>query len=298
MFYRRTALDWVVDSILYVFLALLVVVTLYPFLHILAISLNDANDTLRGGITIFPREFTLDAYRTIIRNQALYDAFLITVLRTVVGTFGTVLVTGMMAFALSKRHLKGRKFYMIVCIITMYFSGGLIPTFMIIRALGLLDSFWVYILPNLVNVWFLIIMRTYFKGLPESIEESARIDGASTFRVFFSIILPISAPIIATIALFAGVWQWNAWFDAAIYVRDESLRPLQTVLNNLINSSRAAEEVARMGHVGAALARQNVINARSITMATMIVTIVPIVAVYPFLQRFFAKGMMIGSIKE
>jgi len=232
-----------------------------------------------------------------MRNPALYNAFLITVLRTIVGTFGTVLITGMMAFALSKRYLKGRKFYMILCVITMYFSGGLIPTFMVIRSLNLLDSFWVYILPNLVNVWYLIIMRTYFRSLPESVEESARIDGASTFRLFFSIVLPISAPIIATIALFSGVMQWNAWFDAAIYVRSESLRPLQTVLNSLINSSRAAEEIAKIGIAAGAL-RQNVINSRSITMATMIVTIVPIIMVYPFIQKYFAGGMMIGSIKE
>ena len=298
MFYRRSAMDWVVDSILHLILVLLVVVTLYPFLHVLAISLNDANDTLRGGITIFPREFTIENYNVILRNPTLYRAFFITVLRTVVGTFGTVLITGMMAFALSKKYLKGRTLYMVLCVITMYFSGGLIPTFMVIRSLNLLDSFWVYILPNLVNVWFMIIMRTYFKSLPESLEESARIDGASTFRVFFRIILPISAPIIATISLFSAVFQWNAWFDAAIYVRNENLRPLQTVLNNLINSSRAAEEIARAGAAAALLGRQNVINSRSITMATMIVSIVPIVMVYPFIQRYLAKGMMIGSIKE
>jgi putative aldouronate transport system permease protein len=279
-------------------LALLVVVTLYPFLHVLAISLNEANDTLRGGITFYPRNFTIENYKTIMRNAALYNAFFITVLRTVVGTFGTVLITGMMAFALSKAYLKGRRFYMILCVVTMYFSGGLIPTFMVIRALNLLDSFWVYILPNLVNVWYLIIMRTYFKSLPESVEESARIDGASTFRVFFSIVLPISAPIIATIALFSGVMQWNAWFDAAIYIRNDALRPLQTVLNTLINSSRAAEEIAKAGPAAAVLSRQNVINSRSITMSTMIVTIVPIIMVYPFIQKYFAGGMMIGSIKE
>jgi putative aldouronate transport system permease protein len=265
---------------------------------VLAISLNEANDTMRGGITIFPRSFTLENYRTIIQNDALYQAFLITVLRTVVGTFGTVLITGMMAFALSKGFLKGRKFYMILCVVTMYFSGGLIPTFMVIRALNLLDSFWVYILPNLVNVWFLIIMRTYFKSLPEGIEEAARIDGASTWRVFFNIVLPISAPIIATIALFSGVAQWNAWFDAAIYVRDDSLRPLQTMLNTLINSSRAAEEMARAGVRATQMGRANIINSRSITMATMIFVIVPIILVYPFIQKYFAKGMMIGSIKD
>ena len=298
MLHRRSATDWVADSILYLVLILLVVVTLYPFLHVLAVSLNDANDTLRGGITIFPRAFTIENYNIILRNPTMYNAFLITILRTTIGTFGTVMITGMMAFALSKRYLKGRNLYMVLCVITMYFSGGLIPTFMVIRSLNLLDSFWVFILPNLVNVWFLIIMRTFFKSLPESLEESARIDGASTFKVFFRIVLPTSAPIIATISLFSAVAQWNAWFDAAIYVRSENLRPLQLVLNNLINNTRAAEEVAHAGAAAMLLARQNVINSRSITMATMIVSIVPIVMVYPFIQRYLVKGMMIGSLKE
>jgi len=274
-------------------------VTLYPFLHVLAISLNEANDTMRGGITFYPRIFTFDNYITILQNKDLYNAFYITILRTVVGTVGTVVVTGMMAFAMSKKHLKGRTVYMAICVITMYVNGGLIPTYMIIRSLGLLNTFWVYILPNLVNVFYLIVMRTYFKSLPESLEESARIDGASTFGVFFKIILPISAPIIATIALFSGVMQWNSWFDAAIYnIRAPELRPLQTVLNNLINSSKAAEQIAQAGAGAAALARANIINPRSITMATMIATIVPIILVYPFVQKYFAQGMMIGSIKE
>ena len=298
MFHRRSTLDWIVDSIIYLILILLVIITVYPFLHVMAVSFNEANDTIRGGITFYPRQVTLENYRTIIQNQSLYQAFVVTVLRTVIGTLGTVLITGMMAFALSKSYLKGRKFYMVICIVTMYFSGGLIPTFMVIRALNLLDSFWVYILPNLVNVWYLIIMRTYFRSLPDGIEEAARIDGASTYRIFFGIVLPISAPIIATIALFAGVGQWNAWFDAAIYVRDENLRPLQTVLNTLINSNRAAEEMARAGLRAQQMGRANVINSRSITMATMITVIIPIMLVYPFIQKYFAKGMMIGSIKD
>ena len=248
MFYHRSLIDRIVDTVLYFILILLVAATIYPFLHVLAVSLNEANDTLRGGITVIPRRFTLENYKAIITNEALYRAFFITVARTVIGTFGTVLITGMMAFALSKKFLKGGKLYMVLCVITMYFSGGLIPTFMIIRSLNLLDSFWVYILPGLVNVWFLIIMRTYFKSLPESIEEAARIDGASTWRLFFSIVLPISAPIIATIALFSGVSQWNAWFDAAIYVRDDNLRPMQTLLNTLINSSRAPKKWQEQGY--------------------------------------------------
>jgi len=174
----------------------------------------------------------------------------------------------------------------------------LIPYFLLLRSINLLNSFWVYILPNLVNVWNMIIMRTYFKSLPEALEESARIDGASTFKVFFRIILPTSAPIIATIALFCGVFQWNSWFDAAVFVTRRELKPVQSILNEIINSSRFAEEIAKAGPGATRLGRMNVINPRSITMATMIAVIVPIILVYPFIQKYFAKGLMIGSIKD
>jgi putative aldouronate transport system permease protein len=298
MHIKRTAADWVFDIIIYIVLGLLVVATIYPFLNALAISLNEASDTTRGGITIFPRRFTIENYRTISQNDNLYRAFVISVLRTVIGAFGSVLITGFMAYALSKKHLKGRKIYMTICIVTMYFSGGLIPYFLLLRSIGLLNTFWVYIIPNLVNVWNMIIMRTYFKGLPESVEEAARVDGASTWQVYFRIVLPMSAPIIATIALFSGVFQWNSWFDAAVFVTDRNLRPLQNVLNEIINSSRFAEEIAKAGVDATRLGRMNIINSRSITMATMIAVILPIIMVYPFIQKYFAKGMMIGSLKE
>jgi len=298
MHIKRTAADWVFDIIIYILLGLLVVATIYPFLNALAISLNEASDTTRGGITIFPRRFTIENYRTISQNDNLYRAFVISVLRTVIGAFGSVLITGFMAYALSKKHLKGRKIYMTICIVTMYFSGGLIPYFLLLRSIGLLNTFWVYIIPNLVNVWNMIIMRTYFKGLPESVEEAARVDGASTWQVYFRIVLPMSAPIIATIALFSGVFQWNSWFDAAVFVTDRNLRPLQNVLNEIINSSRFAEEIAKAGVDATRLGRMNIINSRSITMATMIAVILPIIMVYPFIQKYFAKGMMIGSLKE
>ena len=297
MYHNRKPIDWLADIGIYVFMALLAVATLYPFLHSLAISLNEARNTALGGITVWPRAFTLENYKTIAQNQALYRAFVVTVLRTVVGTGGSVLATAMFAYGLSKNNLKGRNIYMTLCLITMYFNGGLIPYYMLIRNLHLSNSFWVYIVPNLISVWNMIIMRTYFRTLPEAIEESARIDGASTFGVFFRIVMPVSSPIVATIALFNGVFHWNAWFDAAIYITNEELKPIQSILNSLINSNKFAEEIAKAGAGASLLSNTNVINSRSLTMATMIVTIIPIVMVYPFLQKYFAKGLMIGSVK-
>ena len=295
--YRNTKIfHYFVDACIYIFLLLLAAVTLYPFLNALAISLNEARDTSLGGIGIIPRAFTLENYRMIVQNQSLYHALFITVLRTVIGTAGSVLATAMFAYGLSKDYLKGRKIYMKLCLITMYFHGGLIPTYMLIRSLNLINSFWVYIIPNLISVWNMIIMRTYFRSLPEAIEESAKIDGASTWVVFFKIVMPISAPIIATIALFNGVFHWNSWFDAAIYITHNNIKPIQSILNSLINSSRFAEEIANAG-AAAAMTNMNIINSRSLTMATMVATIIPIVMVYPFLQKHFAKGLMIGSVK-
>ncbi len=288
---------YIFDIIIYVILILLAIITLYPFLNSLAISLNDANDTARGGIGIIPRKFTFQNYLVIAKNHLLYDAYLVTILRTAVGTAGSVLATGMLSYGMSKPYLKGRRIYMTLCIITMYFSGGLIPYYLLIRELHLTNNFLVYIIPNLISVWNMIIMITYFKGLPESIEESAKIDGAGAFTIFFRIVMPVSAPIIATIALFNCVFHWNSWFDASIFITDQKLKPVQSILMSIINSSKFAEEISKAGPAATQLSRMNLINVRSVTMATMIVTIVPIIMVYPFLQKYFVKGIMIGSIK-
>lgn len=279
----------------------MIVFTLYPFLNSLAISLNQADDTTRGGVTVFPRAFTFRNYQTIFSNQKVYTAYIITILRTVLGTISGLFFTSILAFGLSHKNLLGRRFYTILCLIPMYFSGGLIPTYFLIRQLGMTNTFWVYVIPNLVNLWNMLLMRTYFANTPDALEESARIDGASYIRIFVRIILPISTPIIATIALYIGVFHWNSWFDAAMYVNSQSLKPMQTVLMSIISETRFAEQIAATA-AGAAMdvsniARGNQTNVRSITMATMIVTILPIVMMYPFIQRYFIKGIMIGSIK-
>jgi putative aldouronate transport system permease protein len=300
---KKSIIDKIFDIANIVFMIILIAAVLYPFLNSVAISLNDANDTTRGGLTIFPRVFTIRNYQLIFTNPRVYNAYLITISRTVIGTVTSLFITGMLAYGLAHTNLKGRSFYLILCIIPMYFGGGLIPTYFLIRSMKLINNFWVYIIPGLVGIWNMLLMKTYFQGIPISLEESARIDGANYLTVFFKIIIPISTPIIATIALFVGVGQWNAWFDAAIYITRQNLKPMQSVLLSIISEARFAEQLAQttagaggsidVGNIG----RNIKVNVRSITMATMFVTILPIIMVYPFLQRYFVKGIMIGSIK-
>lgn len=297
MLIKQSVKDRVIDALIYISLLLLAAATLYPFLNSLAISLNDADNTALGGVTVFPRKFTIENFKVIFSNDTLYRAYIITILRTVIGATLSVLATAMFAFGMSKSHLKGRKVYMTMSIFTMYFSGGLIPFYLLIKTLHLTNNFLVYIIPGLISVYNMIIMVTYFKGIPEAIEESAKIDGAGLFLIFFKIILPVSTPIIATIALFNGVAQWNAWFDAAIFITDQRLKPVQSILVSIINSSRFQEALARAGAAAEALGRMNKINSRSLTMATMVTAVLPIVMVYPFLQKYFIKGIMIGSVK-
>ncbi len=298
---KKVVSDYVISIVIFIVMTVVFITTLYPFLNSLAISLNDADDTTRGGISIFPRVFSVDSYRSIFTNPKIWKAYGVTIARTVIGTIGGLLVTGAMAFALSRKSLVGRRFYTIFCLIPMYFGGGLIPTYIVIRSLGLVNTFWVFIIPSLVNVWNLILMRSYFSGVPEALEESSRIDGANYFTVFFRIFWPVSTPIIATIALYFGVQHWNDWYMPTIYItNNEDLKPMTCVLLSIINEASYAERMAAAGAGQAAISaagQHRKVNSRSITMATMITSILPIVAIYPFLQRYFIKGIMIGSIK-
>ncbi len=297
---KKSVGDYVVLTLMVVIMVVVFVATLYPFLNSLAISLNYADDTILGGITIFPRKFTLDNYKNIFNNPTIWRAYGITFARTIIGTVGGLLVTGSLSFALSRKNLVGRKLYTMLCLIPMYFSGGLIPSYFLIKTLGLTNNFLVYILPALMNVWNMILMRSYFQSVPEALEESARIDGANYFTIFFKIYWPVSTPIIATIALYFGVAQWNDWYTTYVYVTDENLRPMTSVLLTIINEASFAERMAAQGVDASVIGQASAgraVNVRSITMATMITSIVPIVAIYPFLQRYFIKGIMIGSIK-
>ena len=299
---RKHISDYIIDTVILLFMLFVLVGVIYPFINAGAISLNDSDDTARGGISFYPRIFTMKNYQLIFKNPAILRAYVITIGRTVIGTVTGLFFTGLLSFALAHRNLAGRKFYTMMCLIPMYFSGGLIPIYFVIKWLGLVNSFWVYIIPLLINLWNMILMRTYFQGIPMALEESARMDGASYFRVFFQIIMPISTPIMATIALYIGVFHWNSWFDAAIYVTRQELKPMQSILISVISEAKFAERIAETaGGLAAAnmsaLNKSQKVNVRSISMATMFITIIPIVTMYPFLQRYFIKGVMIGSLK-
>ncbi|MGN7358198.1 carbohydrate ABC transporter permease [Paenibacillus sp. SAF-054] len=286
-------------SLIYALLVLMAFVMLYPFWNSIVISFNVGSDTTRGGITFWPRQFTLENYSVVFQDQRLMNGFLISVLRTVTGTFLSIVCTAVFAYGMSKRQLMGRKGYMILCIVTMYFSGGLIPSFLINRELGLMDSFWVMIVPNIISVWNMIIFRTFFLELPEGLEESAKIDGCGHWGTFFKIVVPISGPVIATLSLFSAVWHWNDWFTASIYITSEHLLPIQTLLQQILSSNIMSEQMMQTNAAARShMSQLQSVTTKSLTMSTMLVATIPILLVYPFLQKYFTKGVMIGSIKE
>ncbi|MBT2762582.1 carbohydrate ABC transporter permease [Paenibacillus sp. ISL-20] len=291
--------DKVMMVIIYIFLALLAFVTFYPFWNGLVISFNSGSDTAMGGVTFWPRDFTLENYGIVFQDNRLLNGFKISVLRTVIGTIFSILVTSIFAYGMTKSELIGRKYYMVMCIITMYFTGGLIPSFMLVRGLGLMDSFWVFIIPGLVSVWNMIIFRTFFNGLPNGLEESAKIDGCGNWGIFFKIILPLSGPVIATLSLFTAVSHWNEWFLPSIYINNENLLPIQTMLRQILNSNIMSEQMSNLDSASqAVLSRMQSVTSKSLSMATMMVATLPIIMVYPFVQKHFVKGVLVGSLKE
>ncbi|MGP0584029.1 carbohydrate ABC transporter permease [Paenibacillus timonensis] len=291
--------DRVMVAFIYVFLIVFALSTLYPFLNAIAISLNEGLDTAKGGVTLWPRAFTMENYEVVFQDERLMSGFVISVLRTVVGTVSAILATAIFSYGMTKRELMGRKFYMLMCIFTMYFSGGLIPSFLLIRNLGMFNSFWVYIIPSLIGVWNMIIFRTFFQGLPQGLEESAKIDGCGNWGTLFRIVLPLSGPVIATLSLFTAVGHWNEWFVASIYISKEELLPIQTILKQILASNIVSEQTANLDAAAQAhMAQAKTVTSKSLSMATMMVATLPIVLVYPFVQKYFVKGVLVGSLKE
>ncbi|QHT62490.1 carbohydrate ABC transporter permease [Paenibacillus lycopersici] len=291
----------VLQFVIYVLLILLGFVTLYPFWNSLVISLNAGSDTSMGGITFWPRVFTFDNYKIVFEDGRMGHAFLLSISRVLLGTLLSTLFTSLMAYGLSKRHTMFRNQYMLFCVFTMFFQGGLIPFFMLNRDLGLQNTFWVMVIPGIVSVWNMIVFRTFFMELPDGLEESAKIDGCSDFGIFFRIVLPVSGPVFATLSLFTAVYHWNDWFTPAIFINNTELLPASAVLQQILNSNLATEMLnqATGGNAAAidAMTKAATVTNKSLSMATMIVATVPIMAVYPFLQKYFVKGVMVGSLK-
>ena len=283
------------DIVLTLIMCFIIVLTLYPFLNILAVSLNDAADTVKGGIYIWPRKFTFDNYMQVFSGSSkLPLAFFNSILRTVIGTATGVIATAMVAYTLSRRDFIFNKQVTLLFIITMYVSGGLIPEFLVIRELGLINNFAVYILPGLISAFNVIVMRSFMDGLPEALYESAEIDGASDWTKFYKIVLPLCLPVIATVALFIAVGQWNSWFDTYLYARgNASMTTLQYELMKIIDNANSSVDVNNP-----LLQTASKSNPQSIKMAITMVATVPILLVYPFVQKYFVTGMTLGAVKS
>lgn len=275
-------------------LTLFCVLTLYPILNTLAISFNEAVDTLTGGIYLIPRKFTTQNYKTVFRMSSLMRGAYISVMRTVIATVLHMLLTSMLAYVLTRKEFLLNKQVSLFYVLTMYVNGGLIPGFLLFRNLGLTNSFWVYIIPGAVSAFNMIVIRTYMNGLPDSFVESAQVDGAGHMKIFWKIILPLCKPVLATIALFIAVGQWNSWFDAMIYNSGRpDLTTLQYELMKLLSSVSM-----QSGDPNTAKHAANMVTPESIRAAASIVTAFPIVCLYPFLQRYFVTGLTIGGVKE
>lgn len=274
-----------------VLLTLFTIIIIYPIWNIVVKSFSTPETISKVGLGLWPKEFTIESYRRVLSDPSIWNAFMISVLKTVIGVVTHVFFTAMVAYGMSKSNLIGRKFYTALGIGTLFFSGGMIPTYLLFRSLGLLDTFWVYILPQLFSYYDMLILMNFFREIPISLEESAKIDGAGYWTIFLRIILPLSLPVLATIAMFNGVFQWNDFMTAKLFVNNEALYPLQMKLYEIIVQNQAAAEMANTSVVIST-------TPQTIQMATIVISTLPIVLVYPFLQKYFIKGMTLGSVKE
>ena len=286
---RKTTSFSVSGAVIIFILVLIALITLYPFVYTLAGSFNDGTDFEKGGVWLFPRVFTLNNYTAVFSDYRLWIGLGNTVLRTVVGTAAALIVTSCVAYAMSQRELPCKRFFRVFNVITMFFSGGIVPFFLVVNILGLYDNFLVYILPSLYSVYNMIVISTFFRGIGQGVREAAILDGASEMRIWWSVFMPMSTPVLATVGLWIAVMHWNSYLPTLLYTsKDENMWTLQYYLMRIIKDAALPEGDA---------VNENV-TAQTISFAAMVIAMIPIVCVYPFLQKYFAKGAALGSLKE
>lgn len=276
----------------------ILVVVLFPILNIISISLSDAHSVSSGSVYVWPKGFTLQSYVDIFKDKFILSGYMNSIIYALGSTVLMLLFTSLFAYPLTVQGFVGKQFLTIFLMITMFFSGGLIPTYLLIRNLGLLDTFWVMILPATVGAYNVFLFRTFFQNIPSEVKDAALIDGANEVVLLFRIILPLSMPLLATFALFGIVGSWNSWFEALIYLQSEDKYPLQMILRNYLFKLDTSAIQGRVGAGNVAVnAQGNVLDPQSIRMAVVIVTMFPIMVIYPFFQKYFTQGMFVGSIK-
>lgn len=295
---KETTKDRLFKFFVYCFLTFALLIVLYPLIYIVSASVSDPTYVNSGKMWLLPKGFTLDGYKLIFEDNSIWRGYLNTIFYTVLGTSINLAITIPAAYALARRDFVGRNLIMGIFVLTMFFSGGLIPTYLVVKSLGIIDTIWAMVLPNAAAIWNIIVARVFFQvTIPQDLEDAATIDGATNFKMFYKVVLPLSAPIIAVMALFYGVGHWNGYFNALIYLSDRKLYPLQLVLREILvlqsmdpTNAGISQSMAEAMHSKAKLAAV-------IKYGVMIVSSLPVIMIYPLLQRHFVKGVMIGSLK-
>jgi putative aldouronate transport system permease protein len=285
---RKVGLFDVVNGMLMV---LLLIVTVYPFVYMIAVSFSDSVSVMKGNVYVWPKGFNTDMYRIVLNDPRIWNGYRNTILYTVTGTAVSLTFTSMAAYALSKRKMLFHKPITVLIVITMFFGGGMIPTFLVVKSLGLVDTFWAMIVPGAISAWYLIMMRTFFAGLPPELEEAGKMDGLNDIGLFIRIALPLSRAVLATIGLFYAVGIWNNFYTPLLYLRNPDLVPLQVILRNLVLAGQTNMDGSFT------LGKDQVIVEESLKYATILVGTLPILITYPFLQKYFIKGVTVGSLK-
>jgi putative aldouronate transport system permease protein len=279
--------DRIVNTVVVFILGLAALAAIFPLMYVVSVSITPFSEVLKnGGFILIPRSVTFSAYHKLFTETNIPQAFWVTIFITVVGTLVNLVLTSLMAYPLSRRNLPGRSFFLLMVVFTMLFSGGIIPTYLIVKAMGLIDSVWSMILPNAIWSFNVLIMKSFFENLPEELFESARMDGAKEFRILWQIVLPLSVPSMLTIGLFYMVGHWNEFFQAIMYVTDRTLFPLQVVIREILMLTQQPLENA-----------ENMLPTETMQMAAVVAASLPIIIVYPFIQKHFTKGMLLGSVK-
>jgi putative aldouronate transport system permease protein len=271
-----------------------VFVTLFPFLNVIARSFSGEAQINAGNVFIFPKQFNIETYKVVLSDSQFWISYKNTVVYTVVGTAINMFMTTIFAYALSKKRLVGRNFFIMLAVFTMFFNGGLIPNYILITSLGLNNTMWAIVLPLAISIFNLLVMKSFFENMPQELEESAAIDGAGTYTILWKIVLPLSKPVLATMVLFYAVENWNSWFPAFLYLDHQNLFPVSIYLRNLIAAASASNTVSS----GAAEAENMQQVAANVKAVTMVLSVLPILVVYPYLQKYFVKGVMLGSVKQ
>ena len=299
---RSSLSDKISQLVIDIIIILFTLTILVPCLYILALAFNEGKDAMRGGIWIWPRVWTLDNFKEVFKDSSFFNGFKISVARTVVGTLLHLIVTFTMSYAVVPKDLPGRGLVFKLLTFCMLTGVGTVPTYIVYHSYGLIDTFWVFILPGLMSITHLMMMRSFLEGIPDSLRESAQLDGCSYFGIMWRIMLPLSKPVIAVVALYSACGHWNDWFTGAFYTTSKKLWPAQTVLQMMLDRSKAMSELSldQLENMSVEQLQnmvQNTVTSDSLKMAAVIVTTVPILVVYPFIQKYFAQGVMMGALK-